>query len=825
MVRLQALAVPYECHKLLESGNVDARDVTDAAEVEYITLGKIEGGRDDLPPLPKEAFDVLLQFPKLRSIRLEFFLIDPADLKRLSEIPNLQEFAVHISRHGDCRSFRTPDDLDFLAGLPKLERLSLTSCELTDEMMPKLLPLKSLKRLRLSWNSGVTHASLPTFEKLPSLETLTMGYTGLAMSPMEARRLAARLKSFSYRPAPAIRNEKFTLDDFREIVTFPRRTWTYPHKTDVPLADLIPLLPTPLTRFSARSWDREMTLGGTDEDGERFSFCISRPLSDADLEAVGRIGTLREVKISMKPKSQISFTGDGLRQLTGLPGLEYLEIASPLRLTGDSLAALSKMPSLRRVVLRGIDLDANALAWLRRTPELERLTLLDGTIDGDALAELNHVKKLKDLTLGEIEPHGADFSVSITSPTRPLAVDTIKQLTLANSDLTVQQCRAVGQIRSIESLTINGPVTDAHLACLGSLERLTKLIVIPTTKWTRGKLVVAGEVTPRGVEQLRRTGTPMYLHVHSVSFPMEQVMADQFGWRFYGCSSGCCDTIPMGGDEWTVEAGHLKPKAPTPVNYSDDQTPRVVRLRGPLQVDQLVLDKQELPPTADTLCLTDCHVEELHFRGWLPTSIRIWGDSEVACMLATDVDADARTSLLYFFLQGVTRLNVPASSYLSHVQVTECSSLESLRLDGFYPNLEQLDLSGVEHLQYLAAPYRGDAPRLAYPANSYWAANLPALRLLKMPGTAVGNTSLLPNQNANSGERGEPLRFPPNLVEVDLRDTQINDAWLLCLAKLEHLKVVRMSECANLTEEGKAAFRRQRPDVELDEKTLHRPGM
>ena len=38
MVQLQALGDPCECRKLLACGNVDARDVTDAAEVETFTL-------------------------------------------------------------------------------------------------------------------------------------------------------------------------------------------------------------------------------------------------------------------------------------------------------------------------------------------------------------------------------------------------------------------------------------------------------------------------------------------------------------------------------------------------------------------------------------------------------------------------------------------------------------------------------------------------------------------------------------------------------------------------------------------------------------------
>ena len=100
-------------------------------------------------------------------------------------------------------------------------------------------------------------------------------------------------------------------------------------------------------------------------------------------------------------KDQIIFTADGLRRLTELGSLEKLTITSPLPLTTYALAALSKMPALRHVELRGIDFDADSLAWIRTTPQLERLRLLDGTISADALADLVHARMLTGLALGD----------------------------------------------------------------------------------------------------------------------------------------------------------------------------------------------------------------------------------------------------------------------------------------------------------------------------------------------------------------------------------------------------------------------------------------
>ena len=201
IAQLRTTAFPFECHRLHESGNVDSRDETDPAEVEYISYGLTRSPRGDLPSLPEKVFDIFPRFPKLRSIRLEYFLLDPEKLKRLKEIPNLKSFSVHISRRDGKKSFNAPEDLDFLAGLPNLEELSLTSADLTDDLIVKLLPLKSLKTLRLDWNNKLTQAVMPTLEKMPALESLRMHDTSFAPPPIEARRFAARLKSFYYSAA------------------------------------------------------------------------------------------------------------------------------------------------------------------------------------------------------------------------------------------------------------------------------------------------------------------------------------------------------------------------------------------------------------------------------------------------------------------------------------------------------------------------------------------------------------------------------------------------------------------------------------------------
>ncbi len=391
-------------------------------------------------------------------------------------------------------------------------------------MIVKLLPLKSLKVLQLTWNYELTHAVLPILNQLPALEHVDLHDTGFAPPPMVARRFAERLKSFSYSAPTRSGQEVFTLDDFREIVTLPRHTWDYPHRTDVPLADIVALLPGPVTHLSSTEWYYEIKLGGADAEGKKFSLSISRPLSDEDLETAGRMTELRSLSVRAD-------THEGLRRLTELAKLEFLSIASSRKLTSDSLTALSKMPSLRRAELRGIDLDADSLAWIRTATRLESLTLLDGTVSGDALADLVHARNLHNLKLGNQEIYGTVQSVSLTPPTRPVQIDNIKRLTLVSTGLTVEQCEVLGRFRSLESLVLTAPVTDAHLRCLTPLERLSRLTVKLTTTREREESVPAGKITPHGIQQLRSIKTPIYLdlEVPIADSELEEAMAHQFG--------------------------------------------------------------------------------------------------------------------------------------------------------------------------------------------------------------------------------------------------------------------------------------------------------
>ena len=176
-----------------------------------------------------------------------------------------------------------------------------------------------------------------------------------------------------------------------------------------------------------------------------------------------------------------------------------------------------------------------------------------------------------------------------------------------------------------------------------------------------------------------------------------------------------------------------------------------------------------MPPTVTNLYITDCQIQELRFEGWLPEKITVWCGSRIDKITASDEQEEAATELHYRFLDDSIRtLTAPASKHISRIAVHNCE-LETLRLVGFYPRLETVDLGELDQLKYLSAPYTGHAPKLTFPENMSWLAELPSLRLLKTPGTKF--------KSAASPDNSE--NWPPNsLKEVDLRETPIDNACL-----------------------------------------------
>jgi len=64
----------------------------------------------------------------------------------------------------------TLEIVEALSTLDQVEILLLTECQLTDEMMEKLIPLKNLSVLDLGNNPSLTDKSRETLKRFPKLD-------------------------------------------------------------------------------------------------------------------------------------------------------------------------------------------------------------------------------------------------------------------------------------------------------------------------------------------------------------------------------------------------------------------------------------------------------------------------------------------------------------------------------------------------------------------------------------------------------------------------------------------------------------------------------
>lgn len=763
-------------------------EATRAEQVEFVRLGAL--GNE--AALPKEAFDILCELPNLRKLSLTCLSFEPEWLRPLGEKVKLRYLRIHDA----TSNFAGQNSLDVLEAFSELERLDLQQCDLTDDMLSGLLPLQRLEQLRLPWNK-ITQAGLPTLLKLKSLKQLFLAYNQVGGSLVDIQRHAARLEHLSFRYNP-VYGQPVDIEQLRQLLALPRHTWDVTYRTSARLADIAELLPGPVTRIKTEH--DGTSFSGIDRVGAEFTLRLARRLSDVDLSDIGRMGELRHLELSWSPygAKYLNISDQGLAQLARLEQLETLTLDTAHRLTGTSLRALASMPDLHTVSLVEVQLSADDLQWMRSTPHLVELSLARGQLDGEALADLAAAPALRKLTLN---------SISIKPPSRAVEIDHVRDLSIRSPTLTIAEGALIGRFTALTSLRVAGPVTDAHVSQWAPLKRLERLAFEQIEQ--TGKPAKRGHVTVGGLQHLRAVETDLF--VRGAGTGDAQAMADQFGWRFYGCSSGCCDTVPAPAVE--ISTRDIQGERPRPSEVND--AAGAVRLSGPIDLDRLVLRQAELSESPlEQLFITDCRINTLRLEGWAAKEIRFWGDCRIGRIESDVIPPDGESVWSYRYYDAARELIVPASRHLTALTVHDSQRLSSLKLMGHYPKLMKLNLQNVGGLRYLAAPYSGDAPLLDLSSSGDQLAALPKLRLLKLPGTAFCSAS----QDAMS-----EISLPPSLREVDLRATDIGGKDLLQLSSIPGLHIVRIAECRDVSEHAKAAFRRARPDVELDDTTLHRP--
>ncbi len=781
IAELESLEIP------VEYGRVEhPREAKHADQIERVRFGHYAQASE----LPERAIVILAALPNLRELGFIRVSFPTAWLLKLKDSQRVE----HLSFLNMPDAFSDPEDLHFLTVFPRLQSLRLRGCNLGDDYLQRLLVLRNLTTLGLSSNQ-ITEEGLATLMRIESLQHLELAANRIGGSMLDVQRCAAKLNYLSIGNNP-VYSQAVTLEELEQLLALPEHTRRINYMTDASLAEIAGILPGPVTGVFS-PW-RAIRLTGYDAEGQRFTLNLQGFLDDDKLRDIGTFQQLRNLEIRRSDwgSQPLDITDQGLAHLSGLAHLETLRVFTGHTLTGRSLAPLATMPALRIVECGSFDLDGDGLRWLGSTPQLSELILSTGRVEGAALVDINRAESLRTMHLTD---------VTMTLPPGRTEIGNVTQMTVEARSPNIEQFAVIGRFRSLTALTIGGLVTDAHVAQLTTLDQLQQV------RFTNMRSVsyARPSVTTAGLLHLRHIKTLTYIQAPGrLDF---QAMADQFGWQFWGCCSGCCDWTPAAV---RLTAGDLHARLPKGRERGEIRGATLV-LRGPLKRDRLVLREQDLPPAPARLYITDCAIGELHFEGWMPPEISIWGRSHVGRITSSAVAESARSNWSYRYLQQVRKLVVPPSPHLSSLLVADCTELESLRLEGFYPHLNQLQVSNLNRLKYLAAPYTGDAPQVNFENGFRQITELPSLRLLKMPGTALTDASF-----------GEPSSSwpPPALYELDVRATEVSGDWLTRLADIPTLRIVRIGQCRKIREESKAMFRQSRPEIQLDDQTLHRPS-
>jgi|GEM_PF-4183754 len=159
------------------------------------------------------------------------------------------------------------------------------------------------------------------------------------------------------------------------------------------------------------------------------------------------------------------------------------------------------------------------------------------------------------------------------------------------------------------------------------------------------------------------------------------------------------------------------------------------------------------------------------------------GTKELVIMAADFEDGDS-----------VQTITVQGSETLEHVEIRVWPALTTFHLIGDFPELESVELIDTPALKYLAAPQSGRAPRLQFPEVAAVDAEHPSLRLVKLPGTAIGAIERLPLANLEE------------LEEIDVRNTAVGNRFMQSLTDISSLHTVRINGCDKISLEARHTF-------------------
>ena len=805
----------------------------------------------------RKLFQIVARLPQLEKLETDRCDLTDEDVRRLAALESLNELALRfygpelkrrtsnsppiprisaaflVDSIGKMKALRRLDtngrqwmgavDWDTLASLPHLETLNCSFSGLDDERLKGIEKLAHLKSLDLSFTS-ITGESLTQLGKLKSLGTLNLAKSGVGSNILALAELP-NLNEVDY-PAEPFRDYALTPEELDLFVRTCKsgNTATLGDPEARPLWKINRLIPGGIGRIMLRTGGNgpylaiESAVRGPRGLLPFRSFHLRRGLLDQDLDRFEELTELTSILIQSNGKPGVNDAQ--IARFASFPNLRQVSLDLKRPVTGAILSSFSANPTIEQLSLFDVRLDEEAMRHIASMPSLKSLRIVGGTVNTAGWKPLSRARSLRKLEFEGVSvegPSGARFRGIEGLPA-------LESLTVRPQGGDDAECRWIGRCRSLQDLSLSGAFSAEGIRRLAPMPNLETLCLV-------GNICL-----PEPNRQLRvLLANPRLLRVslHNASGTDDDsreicsmAVARELGIGMSGpCGCGCCDIEPdnaviIPDSRFTVEEDRLVLDKGFLRALDAEQPPGGynghLRIRTPIRRRRLRIERAGLPKRLEGLYLNDCRVEHLEFVNCYIKEIGVFGTSDVANMhwmeteklLAECGETQPRWPALY--LPGVSELTFHSLPTRRSLQVKDCQRLRAIWLEGEFPNLKGLHLERLPKLRYVGAPYTGGAPNLHFSKDEHFfrqLAQLPSLRLLKMPRTAIGS---------GPPDSCLPTDMPP-VHEIDLRKTQIGDPWLEQLAKIKTLRILRIGGCENLTTDGIIRFREARPEVEVVE--------
>lgn len=404
-----------------------------------------------------------------------------AALERLAQ----RDLVTSLDLDGSRRV--TDAGLRHLAAMPRLERLDLSGCAITDDGLAALRHLPALREFSLCHHDGVSDRGLAHLEACERLERVNL--LGSAAGDGTIRALTGKAGLRHFRSGTGVTDGGVAL--LHEFPVF--RTWRGKEpEYSLVWFDAEPnylLLRGAITDRGLASLAGLDGLFALNVNDARLELTAAGVRSLAALPHLGWLGfdatdaTMAQLaalpRLRMLLCQDTRAGDDGFVALGRSRTLEYVWGRRCGNLTGRGFAALARMPSLRGLAVSCRNVDDGALAELPAAPSLVELLPMDVADAG--FRHVGRCKRLQALWCMYCRDTGDRATEQIAG------LDCLTRYYAGQTRITDRSLEILGGMASLEELTFSAcaGITNAGVAALGALPRLRELTIETMPQITR----------------------------------------------------------------------------------------------------------------------------------------------------------------------------------------------------------------------------------------------------------------------------------------------------------------------------------------------------